>query len=777
MNQTLLGVNTRTEERLCAQEVSLRLMETFLVSMILACIVLSFSRDLPAEHIPTSLLSHAFVLACSPDLGRVLDGTGILSEELLKTALEHRVFSTEETTSRTITIDPSEYVEAEDPSVAPVWQPIADTWWFQILTMTVSVLIFTVLEISYQHSTSHDGIADVSLKGYVKYAWAFVPSITLSITALAFSMLDFSARLLHPYRELQKGNSDISVLLFDPLGTPTIIGIFQSLKKRKIALFAILLTSMLGPLLTIAAGGLFTAQAVPLTKTVPVRLDDWYDLSPSYISGDRFTQNSPTRVVTISDLISFANISYPQWTYDELAFPTMRIDDDSIGASTMPLMGRLPAVRVKTNCSLNEFFLDPKKLSDPRYSQMYEPEPTIPCTPRSRNGTIQTPSIKFARSYVENHLLITISRRDEAAAGFFASEFDGTSLIPYDGNESDGIDPIENGDFCSDGWRHLWFLVGKQAHNTTTDLALVHCMPYVEALHADVHLTYPSYAFASPAPSPINSTARALPNNATSLYYADGQNFLIPAPMSAVLPDDALPPAAAANSSANIDPFFQSAIWDRDGVPLSQLVGPAARAENYTTLLTTIERVYARIMAQQLRFSFRAANATSAADNPSAPETDLLANLTATFTDQSARLRLVQSTVSTRLLEALLLAMALCAAVSRVLTTWFCGDGRGWRGRVLPRDPGSVAAKMGLLAGSELVERLRDEVVVRRGGRIGAGEDGEDGGDDAVRGEAERAAVVGLEGHLFSLRWWDCRKEGGVEGRRFRIDVGVAEKE
>lgn len=745
-NQTLLGVNTRTEERLCVQELSLRLMEAFFASMILASIILSFSRNLPAEDIPVSLLSHALVLAWSPDLGRILDGTGILSEKLLKTALKHHFFSTEETTRRAITVNPSDYVEVEDPSVSPIWQPIADTWWFQMFTTTIAVLIFTVLEITYQYSTSHDGIADVSLEGYAKYAWVFVPSITVSITALAFGMLDSSARLLHPYRELQKGNAGISTLLFDPLGTPTMIAIFQSLTKRKMALFTILLTSMLGPLLTIAASGLFTAQAIALTKTIPVRLDDWYDLSLDYTSGDWHTQNSPTRVLTISDLISFANISYPQWTYDDLAFPTMHVDNSSIGtSSSTPLTGRLPAVRVKTNCSLNDFSFDANQVSDPRYRLVYYPTPSLPCTPRSRNGTIQTPTITFARSYIA-----------EQSDGLFASEFQGSMLIPYDMDQ--GWDPTINGDFCRDGWRHLWFFVGRlTAANTTTDLALVHCMPYIEALHATVHLT-PNYAFSSPPPSPIDNTARTLPYNASTLYRADGQNLFMPAPISAVLPADAFPPAA---NSSTIDPFFQAAIWARDGVPLSELVGPAARAEGYSTLLATIESVYARMVAQQLRFSFRAANATAVGGD----EAELLADLTVTLTDQAARLRLVQSAVSTRLLEGLLLAMALCAAVSRVLTTY----DRRWRRVVLPKDPGSVAAKMGLLAGSELVERLRDEVVVRSG----AG----DGGGDAVR-EAERAAVAGLEGHLFSLGWWDCRKEGGVEGgRKFRIDVGVAEKE
>lgn len=93
------------------------------------------------------------------------------------------------------------------------------------------------------------------------------------------------------------------------------------------------------------------------------------------------------------------------------------------------------------------------------------------------------------------------------------------------------------------------------------------------------------------------------------------------------------------------------------------------------------------------------------------------------------RARLVQSSVSTRLLESLLSALVICSCVS----WWLVG---GARGEVLPVDPGSVAARMALFAGSDLVEKLRTE------------------GKRGIRGEKLR------------LGWWE--KDGG---KRYGIDI------
>ncbi|KAL1633016.1 hypothetical protein SLS58_011248 [Diplodia intermedia] len=65
---------------------------------------------------------------------------------------------------------------------------------------------------------------------------------------------------------------------------------------------------------------------------------------------------------SISDLIAFDNVSYPQWTYDQLAIPTFHIDEDKImdflnTTSALSITARLPAARVQSSCK-PEFFAE-----------------------------------------------------------------------------------------------------------------------------------------------------------------------------------------------------------------------------------------------------------------------------------------------------------------------------------------------------------------------------------------------------------------------------------
>ena len=103
--------------------------------------------------------------------------------------------------------------------------------------------------------------------------------------------------------------------------------------------------------------------------------------------------------------------------------------------------------------------------------------------------------------------------------------------------------------------------------------------------------------------------------------------------------------------------------------------------------------------------------------------------------------RLVQNELATRLQEGLLLALAMCAVASFVLIGW-----RDRAIRVLPMDPGSIATRMALFEGSELVGRLRRE---------GGGGDG--GGDKGARHGV-------WEGPMFGLRW--LGRGGGLDNGR-----------
>ncbi|GME57882.1 hypothetical protein GTA08_BOTSDO01504 [Neofusicoccum parvum] len=739
-NQTVNGTITQTKERLCVQELSLRLMEAFLAVLILASVALSFSHYLTREESPESLLSNALVLARSPGLAKVLTGTGILPEKEFKQTLKGRTFWTpgpEGTVRDSIVVEPSDSPKIEAADRPSMWQPMASTWAFRIITISIPLLLVITLEVLYQYSSRHDGIADVSTEGYTKYAWVFVPSLTLSLVALLFSMLDFSARLLHPYQQLRKGGADVRTLLFEPLGKPTIVAIFRTLQRKHFALFAILLTSLIGPILTIVTSGLYAAEPIPLSRVVSVELDDWFDFSivPDPDLGYIQLFNQP---VTISDLIAFDNVSYPQWTHDELAFPTLHIDAAAIADfptnTTLPLTARLPAVRAQMNCTLNSYHhnltfsastWDPSSGSLDGYVI-----PTLPegCVPRTTNGTATAAGVLF------QPLLLDTWPVD----GFFATA-SALYVQEYDADfETFSMNDTLPACAAFAARATQWYLAGTQAGDTTTSLALLQCTPFAEALLVDTHLAHPAYTLdPSAPPTPIESSARPVSHNATALALPDAaQMALLLAERNAT--------AAATATEGPVDPLFQAVLWGRDGVPVAEVEGE----QGVERLLAGMRRRYAQVVAQAWRFGYRSADVVPSADGGagteiSTVEAALLAGLEAVVVDGETRLRLVQSRVSTALLEAALLLMVGCAVVGLVV-------GRE-EVRVLPRDPGSVASKMSLLAGSGLVERVR--------------EGGWKGGEKDV---ARR-----LDGEEFGLGWWDGR--GG--GRRFGVDVGVAGKE
>ncbi|EOD47958.1 hypothetical protein UCRNP2_5292 [Neofusicoccum parvum UCRNP2] len=253
-------------------------------------------------------------------------------------------------------------------------------------------------------------------------------------------------------------------------------------------------------------------------------------------------------------------------------------------------------------------------------------------------------------------------------------------------------------------------------------------MPYVEALYTTVNFTLPDFEIDASVTPPKPDESNPEPRYLSNLAKAMSMNCFGMAALNAY-----------ATIDASLDAFFKALALGKDGVPMGELVGLA----NVDRLIHRMSRVYGQTMAQEINANYRVplspANGTAA----SLAATDMLDSLSGTVVVN--RQRLVQSPIATRILEGVLLAMALCAGLHFWLTP---------ETRILPKDPGSVAAKMSLFAGSKLVRRIPEN-------------------NEELRGA--------FQGGVVSLGWWDGGEEGGSgsgtrEERRFGIDVGMAEK-
>ncbi|TPX12840.1 uncharacterized protein E0L32_006720 [Thyridium curvatum] len=801
--QVIGGLMTFDSQRLVVENVSLRVMESLLGLMILVCVVLcvlqieaTFPRDLG------SLMAMASVLSQSPGLTRALSGTSDYPKEHLDKTLDGydaRAFMTGEAAKAKIEVrdmlprETREQIKNETSTIPPLpenewWMPVGGAASYRIGLIVLTCGLVAALEALYQTSIKNRGLLQVSTEGYAKYGWLFLPTLTMALVAISYTTIDFAARTLHPYRELRRlKENNVDTMVYDPFARTTLLAVPHALGRRYVALSAAMITSVLGPLLTIAASGLFTPTFVPATQNMTLKLDRWFDISNSALLENKYalkgaTGGTPADVV-VNQAIQYNNLSYSQWTYDEFAFASINPDTfRGQDMSNRTLEARLPAARAQLNCTPIEA---QKTTFQANGLGFY-----IPIT--------APPGCKAHEDPANTTLFVTNQNVATPDDGFFAHWASVFGSIPQDLLDlfSGALDIRTPYSACGDDTQHLFFIYGHQTGNVTDDLTVLHCMPYVEALLVDVSLRLPSLEIddqTSPPPRAVEGTARPFDRvNAT----ADS----IPFPF----------PATGQVTGRKLDAFFTMATVGRDGTPLGQLMG----RDNAGRMLRTMNHLFAQLCAQTLGLVYRvpmaAVGATSTAasarrrqeggnlpsssSNPltaaaaaeSVPGADLPRAAAATGTLLGGATRLEQSSVSTRILEGLLLGMAVAAAASFAL---------GGGVRVLPKNPGSLAARMSLLADSELVERLRDGRVVwgggdgRRGGasttRSGEEQEEKQGSGSGSKGDGKRKAysrvrVVedgeekgcdSLENLSYGLTWWAAGSSRKGKGGKNRYGI------
>ncbi|RDW75521.1 hypothetical protein BP6252_06663 [Coleophoma cylindrospora] len=183
----------------------------------------------------------------------------------------------------------------------------------------------------------------------------------------------------------------------------------------------------------------------------------------------------------------------------------------------------------------------------------------------------------------------------------------------------------------------------------------------------------------------------------------------------------------------DLDGVFQLLVYGMDSLPIEELANHGSAAVE-SSLRSLWSKANAQFYTEVLRES---PNVSQPTRNGTAIDT--------------ARRRLIQNVVSTRILEAFLAAIALCTIMTYVLMP---------TRTLLRHSPFTIATVASLLAGAEMLE----EHVLRPGSEWGA---------DSEASEAKLWA-----GWMFSLGWFgnEERSAGVGPQRRFGIDVGKAER-
>lgn len=656
----ITGTLRTTEERLIVRTLSLRLLEGLLAftAALGICIIFLLPGPAVLPRDPGSLLATTLLFSRSQHAMRTLQDAGSLAMD----AITSRIFGIEYSTSLDFLKEqPYFQVEARIPpyykldampandTVQKWWQPFMAGRWALGSCLLIQVGIIVALEVTLRQSRSHNGLADVTTGGYLPYLWSLLPAFVLSCIALAYTSIGFHTKVFAPYSALKSTTTASNALLVNYLDKTQIHCMWSAARLRQFAVFGITLAVVLGSFLTIAVSGVFLVQSAPVQVPVDISIASWFntsDISGGVIVNNQFTAKDGTSAMdalVASALVVEGNLSYPAWTYGEFVFPHIQVNGQSVADASnaqlknaTSLQVKVPALRSKMECGWYK--------ADKQLNATFLPSTT--CTTHTNGNTTCTTSIDYTNAawnasgdpYCSSNAPVPV----------------GVGTFGNVQNYAEGCQPT-----------YVWGITGVR---TINHIVAMSCNNTMEQLDVNVTFTLPDFLIdASNPPIADESTA-------TFFSYPDilGEGSLFGG-----LPNFTAPP--------HIDNYFAALTQGKDGFPVSELADPALD----DTIAARIKHLNALLRAQEYNTEGRI------------PATGAIAarKLTGMATDPY-RTRLVQTEVSTRIVQCLLGVMALLAVISH-----FAMDTR----MVLPKNPCSIAGMASLLVDSEF---LKDDAIL-----------------------------------------------------------------
>lgn len=757
-SETSAGLVVYPENRLKVQTTSMALIVASLVLLICLTFVVLFTRPhnvVPRK--PDSLAAMTVFLASSQYLQSLLTDMGGSPTSSIRQRLSTIRLSTQVSNGdkgASFRIEPSETdPKAEilgEATKSHRWhRPLPSRKGFIAVILPLPIIIIGVLEGLQQASNRGNGFMtlpkEVSRElNSTAVLIRYLPALFMLLVAALFNMLDFTVTTFAPFSALRAGSSPARRSIFSRLvGQLPPIALYQAAVEHHWGALFSSLASLTGSFLAIIVSGLLVVENIHLPSNVIVRQRDSFTV-------DKYNISDGNATATLS-LIEQLNLSFPVFTYEGLAFPSISLSPESPvpaeGASTvdnMSLSVTLPALRASLNCK-----------------------------------PVPRDSIKFAFNqspYMQPGPQVVLQTKIDLPEGCSAGA---TTDYNFSFPVADGLEPTYVVPDSDDGWSFagaiaditnitiqssdcpaLAFFFGSFKMNVTShdNVTVMSCSEHMDEVQTLTTFLLPNLNIDSSHPPVVDEASSKRLRNTSSghsaLQYSVTDKF-----HNNILPFYSF--TSGIGDQRPLDQFFQALTLGSDAIPPPQLLGPA----NAATLVDRTTHLYRKYMAQLINSDMRTAplypnptyNATLAVPTP----------------------RLKQNNPSKLTLQILLAVMFVCASLAYWLT-----DMR----HTLPHNPHTLAGSMSLLAGSEMCSRN----VVPEGAEWMS--------DDDLR----EAGV--FEGYLFSLGWWEAKdglaavsnhREEGVEKQkkkpkqkqqkqsgprtgtgtgRFGIDVGRAEK-
>lgn len=217
------------------------------------------------------------------------------------------------------------------------------------------IVVIIALEVVYYISTSSHGITLVDDKSpFIHYIWVYIPALIMFTIRCLFTSVEFGTRIVQPYSLLREGSAaPETTILENQLRKIALYGLFDTLRKRQLALAAATSSLFLAAINPIVVSGLYTAKASWPKSPMNITQTTRWNLGDPTQSGDfwKYIKSVDFNTDKITGLIIHLNLSDSQWTYNNLAFPQFILTDTINPPDTGYIDTRIPVLCSQLICT------------------------------------------------------------------------------------------------------------------------------------------------------------------------------------------------------------------------------------------------------------------------------------------------------------------------------------------------------------------------------------------------------------------------------------------
>ncbi|KAL7625202.1 hypothetical protein AAE478_004417 [Parahypoxylon ruwenzoriense] len=543
----------------------------------------------------------------------------------------------------------------------------------------IIVAIIIAMEVLLQKSVKNAGLGLAGDDDHIHYLWTTLPAIILTLLSLNLSSIDFQTRSLVPYFNLQEEAAAERTVDLDLLDKMMPTAFITEVHIKSGTACAATLAAFAASILTILTGSLFDINPTPLHSVAQLRVTDSFSGNISFSRGLNDSNEAMIDKDTIiSNLVLAGNQSYPRFTYENLAFPQYALQENEeegirssgINMSTMSIEATLPAIRSRFSCKQYEqddisLDISNSAWGTPGFSDLINSKNSYNCTG-------------------ELSLEITVpdSDSDETLDTVIAGSMQ--SVVKSRGTSISSVCLV---------W--AWGRVSKPTAQSDVSVENFRAMACNETLEVvDVAVRFHGNEFRiDPLQPPVPNETSARPS-VCPIRQGSGVGGL------PEIYENTLYEAAISQNpvSFSIDPFFALITTSRYAIS-NRTLGDPSQAQSVRDAILFHHGI---LRTQNLNFKYRnPAELTNATlSNPPVNISELndaSFSYSANVSDLNGPLRVIQQTIPTRILEALLTTILVLSIASWVMMP---------HANILPRSPTNIASAVALLAGGNLLDHI-----------------------------------------------------------------------